>query len=352
MKPEMEGLITSNPRPVRDKERKAIAILILLFAGVIINCGCIGQKQDAVSQKQVTISVSGANALQPMMEIWAREYQKLHPEVKIIVTGGGAGKGMTEALAGTVDIGMVSRNIRPEEIAKGAFWVAVAKDAVIGTINDNNPAKDTILSKGLTRAQLVDLFTKKKEDRTFRTWGLLIGNATNEDNIIVYTRQDACGAADMWSLYLGKNYRQDNLTNAADVAIIEDAPLRDALAANKFGIGYNNINTIYNLNTTLPYPGVCPIPLDLNENGALDKNETFYENSSQIINAISSGKYPSPPSRDENVVTKGNFTGATKEFVNWILTDGQQYVTKSGYVTLPEENLDQQLEYLKNGRRS
>lgn len=42
---------------------------------------------------------------------------------------------MADALAGAVDIGMVSRPIFDEEIEKGAFWVAAAKDAVLCTVN-------------------------------------------------------------------------------------------------------------------------------------------------------------------------------------------------------------------------
>src|SRR4026208_2087319 len=85
------------------------------------------------------ITLSGAYALYPMVVRWGEEFQKLHPGVKIDVQGGGAGKGMNDALSGTVAFGMVSREIAPEEVAKGAFGIAVCKDAVIPTINPNNP---------------------------------------------------------------------------------------------------------------------------------------------------------------------------------------------------------------------
>ena len=54
---------------------------------------------------------------------------KLHPDTQFDIQAGGAGKGMTDTLAGAVDIGMVSRDIKPEETARGAYWVPVAKDA-------------------------------------------------------------------------------------------------------------------------------------------------------------------------------------------------------------------------------
>src|SRR5512140_1189477 len=96
-----------------------------------------------------TISVSGAFALYPMMTVWAEEFQKAHPDVQFDVQGGGAGKGMTDTIAGAVDIGMISRDIKPEEESQGIFWVPVTKDAVFPIISDKNPLKDQILAKGI-----------------------------------------------------------------------------------------------------------------------------------------------------------------------------------------------------------
>lgn len=74
-----------------------------------------------------TISVSGAFALYPMMTVWADEFTKLHPDVQFDVQGGGAGKGMTDTIAGAVDIGMISRSIKEEESAQGIFWYPLRK---------------------------------------------------------------------------------------------------------------------------------------------------------------------------------------------------------------------------------
>ena len=60
------------------------------------------------------------------------------------------------------------------------------------------------------------------------------------------------------------------------------------------------------------------------------------------MEAIAAGAYPSPPARDLNLVTKGRPTGLTREFIVWCLTDGQQYVTETGYVPLPEGKLDEE----------
>ena len=48
------------------------------------------------------VSLSGAFALYPLAVQWSNEFQVQHPSVKIDVSAGGAGKGMTDVLNGMV----------------------------------------------------------------------------------------------------------------------------------------------------------------------------------------------------------------------------------------------------------
>src|SRR5690554_3777066 len=92
---------------------------LLILALLLAACGGGG------SGPQVTLSSSGAFALYPMMQRYAEEYTRTHPDVHFNITGGGAGKGISDVLAGATDFGMVSRELRPEEIAQGATGFAV-----------------------------------------------------------------------------------------------------------------------------------------------------------------------------------------------------------------------------------
>lgn len=326
-------------KQARNKMTKIGVVLVIVMIGVVGTCGCLDDRKN-------TIKVSGAFALYPMMGIWTEEYGKIHPEVKIDVSAGGAGKGMSDAIQGIVDMGMVSRDIYQSEIDQGIFWVSVAKDAVVATINSDNPVVDIILTRGITKQQFVDIFITQN----ITTWGELVGDSNYTDTIRVYTRSDACGAAKTWAKYLGE-YTQDDLTNAADSAINGDPNLAAAVQGDERGIGYNNINFIYDPETKKPFNGIKPVPIDLDENGILDDDENFYDNRADIVNAIASNAYPSPPARALHLVTKNSFTGVTKEFVYWILTDGQQYVPDGGYIQLSEEMIGEQIKYLEQGER-
>jgi phosphate transport system substrate-binding protein len=88
------------------------------------------------------------------------------------------------------------------------------------------------------------------------------------------------------------------------------------------------------------------VPLDLNENGRIDPEESFYESRDDVVNAEINDALPSPPSRLVYLVTLNSFTGITKDFVRWILTDGQQYTFDNGYGAVPNDLLDDQIQIL------
>ena len=321
---------------------KKIRILSVVIAAMALLSGLF----CCASQPQKTIKISGAFALYPMMSIWAEEYQKINPDVKIEVSGGGAGKGMADAIQGLVDIGMVSRDIYQAEIEQGIFWVSVTKDAVVATINNANPALEAIRKQGVSGDVLENIFISRK----MKTWGEVVGHPEITDIIKVYTRSDACGAAKTWAKYLN-NHNQDDLTNAANAAINGDPNLMAAIQNDPLGIGFNNINFVYDAKTKEPLPGIQPAPIDLNGNGILDMDENFYGTRDAMVKAIAEDIYPSPPARALHLVFKKNCSKAADDFMNWILTDGQKYISDGGYIPLPHSVIGEQITYLGSKTR-
>ncbi|MDP4150449.1 MAG: substrate-binding domain-containing protein [Bacteroidota bacterium] len=290
-----------------------------------------GAPRDAGS-----ISISGAFALYPLTVKWAGEFRKIHPEIKIDISAGGAGKGITDVLSGVTDIGLVSRDLTPEETKKGAFPIAVTKDAVIPTISAGNPFLKELQARGLKKAALNGIFITGQ----ITSWGQA-GLATHAP-VHVYTRSDAAGAAETWALYFGK--KQEDLQG---VAVYGDPGLALAVKKDPAGIGYNNIVYVYDAQTRQPTNGVVPLPIDLNNNGRIDPDEQFYGNIDQLTGAIAAGKYPAPPARDLYFVTKGGIRNpAVKSFIQWVLTEGQKYVKEAGYINLSAEKINAGLKKL------
>ena len=315
---------------------KKIITLTFLFAILI---GLPIQVQAQSKELKGQISLSGAFALYPLAVKWAEEFRKLHSKVKIDISGGGAGKGITDALAKVVDLGMVSRELKPEEIAKGAWFVAVAKDAVVPTINSKNPKLKELLAKGITQEAAIKLFVTGE----YKTWGNVLGIQSNIP-VHVYNRSDACGAGETWAKYLGNKKQEDLL----GTGVFGDPGVAAAVQKDPVAIGYNNIAYAYDLKTKRPNPGILVLPIDINKNGKIDAAENFYTTSNQLITAIAQGKYPSPPARDLYLVSNGKPTNpVVKEFLKYILTVGQKYNVPNGYISLPKSKLNNGIAKLK-----
>lgn len=315
----------------------ATVALVATFICCTSFCGCL-------DSGGTTIRTSGAWALYPMMLVWADEYQQEH-DVSIEVSGGGAGMGVSDVLNGMVDIGMVSRPLREEELEQGIFYVAVTKDAVVATLNKDNPALQAIQQQGLSRDDLQKIFLKEVTH-----WRDVVGKNITDDKIIVLGRSDASGAAQVWASYLGE-YTQSDLQNVADANYDGDMNLANGVKQQKNAIGFNNLNYAYDMEAGGFAEGIRPVPLDINGNDVLDPDEDFYGSKHHLVENVSRGVYPAPPARREYLVSKGPFQGAVKDFVLWILTDGQVFLTENGYVQLSPDILQQEREYAETGNR-
>jgi len=191
---------------------------------------------------------------------------------------------------------------------------------------------------GMNKSTFSGIFIKEN----ITSWGATVGKPEIKDTIHVYTRSDSSGAGDIWAKYMG-NFTQNDLKGTG---VSGDPGIAEAVRNDPLGIGYNNVNFAYDPTTGKPVEGLMIVPLDLNADGKIDSSENFYHTRTDLLHAIDTGFYPSPPARELNLVAKNSFSGLTKDFVQWILTDGQQYVSETGFIQLPNDELKTELKKL------
>ncbi len=313
---------------------KLFIITAAIFASLINFSGAPPR-----SEKAVSISFSGAFALYPLVQTWAAEYNKTHPDIRFDIQAGGAGKGLTDCLAGAVDVGMFSRELSPEERAKGVWWIALCKDAVLPTLNAKNAYIKSLQIRGVKKAEFNSIFV----DHSIATWEDLLGvKKSNPHKINVYTRADAAGAADSWASFFSK--KQENLKG---IGVSGDPGVADAVRKDINGIGFNNTLFVYDQKTGKKHPGIDVVPIDVNGNGQIDPDENFYDNLHIFLKAVNDGKYPSPPARNLYFLTKGKTQKKeVLDFFRWVLSDGQKLVDAAGYVALPKGVIQDQIKKL------
>ena len=321
---------------------KAKFLLFTLLSTIVaMSVSCSGKGTSTSSdgdELNGNISISGAFALYPLAVKWAEEFQKLHPMVRIDLSAGGAGKGMTDVLADVVDLGMVSREVYDAELQKGALPIATAKDAVVITFNTDNPYAKELVKKGFSKETASKIWITGE----YTTWGQVLG--TNDKTPIhIYTRSDACGAAETFAMWMG--HKQEDLLGTA---VFGDPGLASAVQSDKLAIGFNNIGYAYDDKSHKPNPGLLVMPVDGNNSGAIEDEEYFYDTKDDFIAAVAEEKYPSPPARDLYLVSHGvPQNPVVTAFLEYVLGDGQTHNVPTGYISMSEEKIQQGLEKIR-----
>lgn len=125
-------------------------ILSTAGQGVVEEEGYIRINDAAVSYEPAGLSgkivVAGSSSVGPVMEVLAESYMALNPEVQIEVQISDSSTGMQNAMDGTCDIGMASRDLKDEEAAE-LKNVEIALDGIAVIVNKNNPVVDITIEK-------------------------------------------------------------------------------------------------------------------------------------------------------------------------------------------------------------
>lgn len=293
--------------------RRLIGVLLVVSFLLVANSAVFAQEKEL----EGTVTLSGAWAIYPTAVSWAEAFQNKYPKVKIDVSAGGAGKGAADAIAGLVDIGMVSRDPDPAEIKKGIVPVYILHDAVFPVISDKNQALPELLKKGVKKQTWVDIYISG----IVTTWDGVV-NAKIGKPIHVYTRSDSCGAAASWAAYIGK--KQEDLRG---VGVYGDPGLLEAAKRDPVGIGYSNFSYVFTREGSV-VKGARLVPIDSNENGVADSDE-IYNDRQAAIKAIRVGRYPA--TRKNYFFVKGKPSGLVKEFISFALSDeGTKIVDEVG----------------------
>lgn len=93
------------------------------------------------------VVVSGSSSVTPVMEKLAESYQKANTNVTVDVQQSDSSTGIKDAINGTSDIGMASRDISDDELSQGIKSVTIAQDAIAVIVNKDNAVDDITMDE-------------------------------------------------------------------------------------------------------------------------------------------------------------------------------------------------------------
>lgn len=109
--------------------------------------------ETAAKDLSGSITMSGSTSMEKLANAVAEVFMEKHPDVTVTAEFTGSSAGVESVLAGSVDIGNSSRNLKEEEIANGAVENIVAIDGIAVVADPANTVTD------LTQDQLASIYT-------------------------------------------------------------------------------------------------------------------------------------------------------------------------------------------------
>jgi len=321
--------------------------VFILFLAVTLAVACKSRKSENISDVSESrpegkisgnFTLSGAYALSHLVRMWTNDFMKIHPGVKIEVRVTGTGQGIADLLDKKADIGMISRPLTDEEKEAGIWVMPVAKDGVALITNEKNPYMARITKQGLSPDEIQKLFTSDKPPR----WGELLDTAGTED-ITVYTRADESGAADMLASFVFRK-----ALDLKGIKVTGDDEMINSVRNNPLSVGFCNLSFAFSKPTGERIENIQIIPFDLDFDNSIGRIEMPFKNLEVAHRSIWLGIYPENLCRELTLGLLGKPKDqAIIEFLNYILTDGQEIVKEAGLCELNSIYLRYALESLE-----
>jgi phosphate transport system substrate-binding protein len=318
--------------------KKSLAAIIVLLATTVaahaekVHLDPKLKKYTPVAGVSGNLNSIGSDTLNNLMTYWAEAFKKKYPSVNIQIEGKGSATAPPALIAGTAQIGPMSREMNAKEVEqfekKYGFKptkVGVALDSLAVFVNKDNPIK----SLSLDEVDAIFSKTRKRGLPEITTWGQAgVTGKLADRPISLYGRNSASGTYGYFKEHaLGKGDFKPTVKEQPGSASVVEGVAKDVAAIGYSGIGYTT-------------SGVRAIPLSDKKGGT--PVEPKYEN-------VLTGKYPLSRMLYLYVAKKPGepVPKMVEEFIKFVLSkEGQEIVVKDGFDPLPAKLAEEQLKHL------
>lgn len=313
--------------------KKTVRHLGLLFLQATLIVTAVGQtvqvdpkipkyrKKEGVSGK---ISSIGSDTMNNLLALWGEAFKQIYPNVVIEFEGKGSSTAPPALLAGTAQLGPMSRPMKAEEMEaierKYGFKptaVNTAVDALAVYVHKDNPLES------LTLQQVDAIFSKSRRGgyrENITNWSQIDPNIGNRP-ISLYGRNSASGTYGFFKEHaLFRGDFKDGVKEQPGSAAVVQGVSRD-----RYGIGYSGIG----------YRTSGVKALAIAERAGARAYEPNFENAE-------SGRYPIARVLFMYILKEPQkpLDPLLKEFLTYVLSfEGQSDVLKDGYYPLSYQSV-------------
>lgn len=251
------------------------------------------------------ISISGSTTVLPAVSRAAEQFTSDTAQL-ITVNAGGSGSGFNQLAEGQTDIGMMSRDITPDEFSQFSNLtftpIAIGRDAVVPVVSSE------VFAAGVHALSLSDIASIYRGD--VDNWSAFGGP---DKAIFVIDKESSSGTRQTFMDIVMGDSKAD--APGADLVIGSNNEEQTAITQSDSAIGMLSIAWLND--------DVKGLSVDI---GADDLVAPTLEN-------VQNGRFPIV--RNLNIIVRGDISPKAQKFVDYLLSaEGQTFVEQSGYIKI------------------
>lgn len=288
------------------------------------------------SSAEGSVNVYTSADLYELTMKWSSEYINSHPNLKINVI-----KAADEKVADMVKkgegIGFTTEQSVAGTDARIGWNLVVGRDVIVPVMNAANPFIEEINRTGLSRDGLKSLLQNREKP----SWGILTGNPKNiqAQKVNLYFMNDPA-----ISNGIARFLNIAQLPPAGS-GMDNTQQMISAIQKDQGALGFCRLVQVMNPDGQTLAENIRLVPIDKNENGKIDYMENIYENLQSFSRGVWIGKYPNALVGNIYMLAAQKPQNETERaFLNWVLTEGQQYMNAHGYNDLVISERQSQLD--------
>ncbi|MDR1937804.1 MAG: hypothetical protein LBQ73_04815 [Tannerellaceae bacterium] len=306
--------------------KRNVCILIVAFAFAFVSFGSTGisAKNRTESDRQEVIYIKSVKFVTPLLNQWISEYAKVKPGVKLAVAD-------VSAEPEKADIQLLISDRERENLPPDQYYSSVGRYAVLPVAGKQNLLLNDFQKKRLNVKRLKELFFEKDE--------LGENNDPAEKdkyNATIYSGNNSTSVSHVFASHFGFN--PGNLKGKRISG--DDIYLINAIQKDEKGISINSLAYIYDINSRQLKQEIAILPLDLKkeQNAILEESDL-----DKLIDLLESKSIELIPVEEISFVFRNDINPAAKEFLQWVLSEGQAYNHRFGFL-----NPDGKNQYISN----
>jgi phosphate transport system substrate-binding protein len=281
---------------------------------------------------QGKITIQADPILMKISSIWAKNFSNTYPTVLYEITENISENSIKSLHLENSSTNIVFSSSLPTEAQtnKGLLSFKICTDAILPVFNTSNAGIQYLVRWGVS----IEVMKKIISGTTSYHWNDIQKECKNEPVALFFANEKSSLNKTITSFFNIKNteLKGKNLSSEKEV--------KEVVSTNHLALGFMSSSLVFNSSTGYKERNLYVLPIDFNNDGLINDDEHIYDNLEAFNTAVKEEFYYPELTRNLYIIiNKNNESTIVKEFLRWIYSTGQNFITETSFIPLTQNEI-------------